>query len=73
MDNQHKLIKGYRDLNETEIRLINTIKSIGTKCEILIASLELTDADSRWIEIGKTHLQEGISALVRSVAKPQGF
>ena len=27
MDNQHKLIKGYRDLSEQEIDLMNRIKT----------------------------------------------
>lgn len=30
-------------------------------------------ADQRWVGIGKTHLQQGFMALVRSVAKPNSF
>lgn len=35
MDNQHKLISGYRDLSEYEIALINEIKSAGAALELL--------------------------------------
>lgn len=29
MDNQHKKIKGYRDLSQAEIDLMNEVKAIG--------------------------------------------
>lgn len=29
MDNQHKIISGYRDLSQTEIDLMNKIKAFG--------------------------------------------
>ena len=35
MDNQHQLIKGYRDLNEEEISLINEIKANGENLKAL--------------------------------------
>ena len=80
MDNQHKLIKGYRDLNQDEIDLMNEIKEEGEKLKSLIGKLEGTHAatgqhaiDMRWVSIGKTHLQQGIMALVRSVARPESF
>lgn len=74
MDNQHKLIKGYRDLSQSDIDMINMIKEyaedFGKFCEALSANSEL---DQRWVAIGKTHLQQGIMALVRAVAKPETF
>ncbi len=74
MDNQHKLIKGYRDLSEVEIQLMNEVKNLGQKCEDLIAILGPVPAiDQRWLSIGKTDLQKGIMALVRSIAKPTTF
>lgn len=74
MENQHQKITGYRDLSEDEISMINTIKNQGPLLEEIIRMLNLIDdTDKRWVAIGKTHLQEGLSALVRSVAKPESF
>tara|TARA_B100000929_G_scaffold108179_1_gene85734 strand:- start:49153 stop:49452 length:300 start_codon:yes stop_codon:yes gene_type:complete len=39
MDNQHKKIKGYRDLQEYEVHLMNQIKERGQDLEELIAKL----------------------------------
>lgn len=80
MDNQHKKIKGYRDLSQDEIDLMNEIKEHGENLKSLINSLEAANAstgghaiDMRWVSIGKTDLQKGIMALVRSVARPESF
>jgi hypothetical protein len=74
MDNQHQHIKGYRDLSEAEINLMNEIKLHGEQLGSLIDDLERTfGLDRRWIAIGKTHLQQGIMALVRAVAQPTTF
>ena len=74
MDNQHKLIKGYRDLSQEEIATMNRIKSLGSDLGDLVTALDnLPDTDKRWVSIGKTDLQKGIMALVRSVAKPESF
>jgi hypothetical protein len=35
MDNQHKQIKGYRDLSQEEIDLMNEIKSVGERLQNL--------------------------------------
>ena len=40
MDNQHKKIKGYRDLSQTEIDLMNRIKSKAEEVGELIDDLE---------------------------------
>lgn len=74
MDNQHKQISGYRDLSQDEINQINAIKSVGTQLGLLITHMEQDEeVDQRWLSIAKTHLQQGVSAAVRSVAKPTGF
>ena len=31
------------------------------------------DVESRWVSIGETHMQQGVMALLRAVAKPEGF
>jgi hypothetical protein len=80
MENQHRKIKGYRELNEVEIALMNEIKGFGAKIGEFIdnlqrANVEVGDTvpDPRWLAIGKTHLQEGLMALTRSIAKPDFF
>lgn len=79
MDNQHQLIKGYRDLSKEEIDLMNEIKiqanSVGALCNKLaaLAKTDPTVVDPRWVAIGQTDLQKGYMALVRAVAKPTSF
>jgi hypothetical protein len=75
MDNQHKLIKGYRDLSQDEIDLMNEIKAKGEELGALCDRLNSAHpaCDGHWVAIGKTHLQQGIMALVRAVARPQSF
>ena len=73
MENQHRKITGYRELTQDEIDGMNSIKEHGKELGKLIDSLRNSDADQRWISIGATHLQEGLMALTRSVAKPEFF
>jgi len=84
MKNQHEQIKGYRDLRQEEIDLMNEIKEMASKVEELIEKMghmnygeskidpELCP-NARWLAIGRTDLQTGFMALVRSVAKPTSF
>jgi hypothetical protein len=74
MDNQHKIIKGYRDLSQAEIDLMNEIKQQGVVLEALCSHLRGNPGiDQRWVSIGTTDLQTGFMALVRSVAQPTTF
>lgn len=74
MDNQHRKIKGYRELSEDEIALMNEIKTKGQELGELVAALrKVPEIDERWVAIGETDLQTGLMALTRSVAKPGFF
>lgn len=75
MDNQHKLIKGYRDLSQEEIDLMNEGKELGLKLQAYIDKITAlpTSPDMRALAIGKTDLQTGLMWTIRAVAKPQGF
>jgi hypothetical protein len=74
MENQHRSIKGYRELSESEISLMNEVKQLGEELGGLIATLkQMPEIDQRWVSIGQTDLQEGIMALVRSIAQPTTF
>jgi hypothetical protein len=74
MDNQHKHIKGYRDLSAEEIALMNEIKAQAEAVGALCAKLRDTaGADTRWVAIATTDLQKGFMALTRAVAQPTTF
>ena len=73
MDNQHRQIKGYRELSAEEIALIHRIKEQGVALEGLVDYLRGTAADKRWLAIGATDLQTGLMALTRSIAQPTFF
>ena len=74
LDNQHRKIKGYRELNQEEIDAMNEVKAMGVKLGELVEKLENNkDLDQRWIESGKTDLQKGLMALTRSIARPEFF
>ncbi len=80
MKDQHTKIKGYRDLTQAEIDMMNRIKeqaeATGKLCEDLktmVAKDGGVDPDGRWLAIGITNLQQGFMAITRSVAKPTTF
>lgn len=86
MENQHRKIKGYRELNQTEIDFMNEVKTMGVKLgelnnKILSyakaqADCPLTEEDNqalRWLAEGKTDLQKGLMSWTRSIARPEFF
>lgn len=89
MDNQHKQIKGYRDLSQAEIDLMNEGKALAEQCGAYIAKLRAqkrekfegdgepfemgVDLDQQWISIGATDLQRGFMAVIRGIAQPTTF
>lgn len=89
MDNQHRKIKGYRELSAEEIELMNIIKERGVELRNLIEEVnnhldrglddeEVCDRISRvdayfWLNSAEADLKVGIMKLVRAVAQPEGF
>ena len=74
MENQHRKIKGYRELSQEEIDAMNTIKEIGIVLGGAVEDLRVIQGiDQRWVSIGATNLQQGLMALTRAVAKPEFF
>ena len=74
MDNQHRQIKGYRELSQEEIDLMNEIKAKGAEIGKLVEKLRAADGlDQRWVSIGATDFQTGLMALTCSVAQPTFF
>jgi hypothetical protein len=75
MENQHREIKGYRDLTRDEIDAMNTIKALAEQVGEFVENMAQSpgDEDQRWVAIGRTHLQQGFMALTRAIAKPTTF
>lgn len=71
---QQPKITGYRQLNETDVKLMNAIKAQGIELGKLVDQLRASEGlDQRWISIGVTDLQQGLMALTRGVAQPTTF
>jgi hypothetical protein len=74
LDNQHKMIKGYRDLSQEEIDLMNKAKQLAEQVGELVEEIINNEStDKRWSNIGKTDLQKGFMSLIRAVAQPTTF
>jgi len=74
MENQHRQIKGYRELSQEEIDLMNEVKGLGIILNEVVDKLQAhPETDQRWAAEGKTDLQKGLMSLTRSVAKPDFF
>ena len=74
MKDQHEKIKGYLDLSQHEIDLMNEAKDLAIKVGALTDNLkDVAEIDDRWLAIGKTDLQKGFMAVIRSIAKPETF
>jgi hypothetical protein len=85
MDNQHRQIKGYRELDAEDIALLNEAKEIaavvGEFCGKRAAQPAIPPdgvltpgaIDKRWLAIGQTNLQQGFMAVNRSITRPGFF
>lgn len=71
MDNQHKKISGYRDLSQSEIDGMNSIKSLEVDVGELFKQIgEIHGVDQQSMALAKTNLQQGFMWFVRAIAKP---
>lgn len=67
-------IKGYRDLSQEEIDLMNKLKDVAVEVGKWVdIVLDDPDTDKRWANIAKTDLQKGFMSLIRAVAQPETF
>jgi hypothetical protein len=74
MENQHRQIKGYRELSAEEIAAMNEVKEAGIVLGALVEKLRANKGlDQRWVSIGATDFQTGLMALTRSIAQPTFF
>ena len=74
MKDQHTLIKGYRDLTQSEIDAMNELKAKAEEVGQLLEKIATIEGvDQRWLSIGKTDLQKGFMSAIRAIAKPTTF
>ena len=74
MENQHQKIKGYRDLTQEEIDLMNEVKEKGAELGALIEKLDgIFEIDKNWLVVGKLNVQQGLMAITRAITKPDFF
>ena len=74
MENQHRAIKGYRELDATEIDAMNRLKQKAEEIGALLAELGgMPGIDGRSLAIARTDLQTGFMWAVRAIARPTTF
>lgn len=74
MDNQHKMIAGYRDLSAEEIARVNDIKALADKVGALFEALDYcAGTDKRCVAIAREYAQTAFMWTVRAVTKPTTF
>lgn len=86
MDNQHQKIKGYRDLSQEEIDLMNEIKAKGEELRGLVLRVRAlseqvpeepgereADHPTYWVRSADMGFRNSIMHLVRAVARPQSY
>ena len=74
MDNQHRKIKGYRELSQSDIDLMNEGKDLAEQCRMYIENLQLNGyLDHQAISHGQTLLQTGFMWIIRGIAQPESF
>lgn len=70
MDNQHKKIAGYRDLSQSEIDGINSVKALEADAAQLVAQLRaLPGIDNRAVSLAVTNLQQASMWLTKAIAR----
>lgn len=71
MKDQHEKIKGYRDLSQSEIDAMNSVKAFEADGALLLRQLgEIPGVDRRDLALARTHLEDACIRAVRAVARP---
>lgn len=68
--------KSHKQLSEFELKVMDDLTAFGNKLGVLVDSIATDsdlNADPRWLNIGKTQLQQGLMAIKRAVANPDFF
>lgn len=73
MDNQHRRIAGYRELDAASLQIIAEQKAIERLlCEHCAELGRIADSPSRkrWLALARTHLETGMMFAIKTVAAP---
>lgn len=70
MENQHRLIKGYADLNQDSIDFVNKIKEKEADLAVLLKEAANRGADARDLALAKTYFENAFMRFVRAETKP---
>ena len=71
MKDQHEKIKGYRDLSQSEIDAMNSVKALEADIAALCMQLgELPGVDERDLALARPHFENACIRAVRAVARP---
>ena len=71
MDNQHKKITGYRDLTQSEIDGMNSVKALEADIAELWKQLGLIpNVNQRDLALARTAFEDACIRAVRAVARP---
>ena len=68
--------KAHHQLTAEQLHYMNKLTEVGNLLGDMLNDLELdtsVNIDPRWMNIGKSQLQQGIMAVKRAVAKPDFF
>lgn len=74
MENQHRKITGYRELEQTEIDLMNEVKALGPQIERLLMQVEAHTAANRQlvVEAGDADKRQQLADRLNN-ATPERF
>jgi hypothetical protein len=66
-------ISGYRTLSPAELRCIDECKQMEARVLQLLDETQTAGIglDMRWHHIGRTHIEQGFMAIIRSIAQPE--
>lgn len=71
MENQHRKISGYRELDQGEIDAMNAVKVLEAEFNAMIDRLRrLPDVDLRNVALAQTAGEDAFMRAVRAIAKP---
>jgi len=71
MKDQHTRIKGYRDLTQSEIDAMNSVKALEADAAALWKQLsDIPGVDVRDLALARAHFEDACIRAVRAVARP---
>lgn len=74
-DHKAPPIKGYQDIPDLKLKMVNDLKEseemVLRRIDLLEVAPEDFKVDKRWLSIARTHVQQGYMAMTRALLNPQ--